>query len=138
MAGAVDGDFSVAGLWGWGWVSCFFEGVVPVCEGGDEVWAVILRMRRRRGYEWKVWNGWWNILRFLAPEWVEVGAVLGRHLAVSHIVQRSDPRNCEDYVCEAASPASEYQREIYKSFHARCDLCVFSSFQVLSAMMNSA
>jgi hypothetical protein len=25
---------------GWGWVSCFFEGVEEVWGGGDEVWTV--------------------------------------------------------------------------------------------------
>lgn len=41
MAGAVDGDFRAAGLDGWGWVSCFLEGVEEVWRGGDEVWKII-------------------------------------------------------------------------------------------------
>ena len=40
MAGAVDGDFRAAGLDGWGWVSCFLEGLEEVWRGGDEVWEV--------------------------------------------------------------------------------------------------
>ena len=41
VAGAVDGDFRAAGLDGWGWVSCFLEGVEEVWRGGDEVWKII-------------------------------------------------------------------------------------------------
>ena len=40
MAGAVDGDFRAAGLDGWGWVSCFPEGIEEVWRGGDEVWKI--------------------------------------------------------------------------------------------------
>ena len=37
MAGEAYGDLRAAGLDGWGWVSCFLEGVEEVWRGGDEV-----------------------------------------------------------------------------------------------------
>jgi hypothetical protein len=54
LAGAVDGDFRAEGLDGWGWVSCFLEGVEEVWRGGDEVWAVMMLCFEMRVGRWMV------------------------------------------------------------------------------------